>query len=130
MWGLHRPPVAPEKTKANAAPAALETRASGQRRVLKQALATGTLGDVADALCAMAEPPVADVDALRARLADPAQVAAIEALQRARWAGGDGTAAREALRRAFVQGPRWHKPKKPATPLLAPLYPRPGSRPR
>ncbi|MGI8560362.1 MAG: BatD family protein [Luteimonas sp.] len=130
MWGLHRHPIAPDKAKANVAPAPLATRASGQRRILKQALATGTLGDVADALCAMAEPPVADVDALRARLADPAQVAAIEALQRARWAGGDGTAARDALRRAFAQGSRWHKPGTPARPLLAPLYPRPGSRPR
>lgn len=123
MWGLHRHPA-----PADAAPPGARTdrpagRVARQRQALKQALATGTLGDVADTLCGMAEPPATDVDALRKRLADPAQVAAIEALQRARWAGADGTAARDALRRAFAKGPRWHKPRKPAKPLLDPLYP-------
>lgn len=124
MWGLHRHPVAtPAKAPAGSAPDPQAKHGVGQRGALKRALATGTLGEVADALCAMAEPPVADVDALRTRLADPAQIAAIEALQRARWAGGDGTVARDALRRAFAKGPRWHQSQKPAKTLLAPLYP-------
>lgn len=118
MWGLHRrpAPASVDLARARAAPAP-------GRRALGQALETGTLGEVAEVLRAMATPPVVDIDALRTRLVDPAQVAAIEALQRARWAGGDGVAARSALRQAFARGPRWHRAEKTAPPLLPPLYP-------
>ena len=91
---------------------------------LRRALDNGDLGDVSDALCAMAIPAVEDPDALRARLADPAQVAAIDALLRARWAGGDGVAARAALRSAFRQGPRWRVVERAVEEPLPPLYPR------
>ena len=92
---------------------------------LRRALDRGALSDVADTLCAMARPPVADVDALRGRLADPRQLAAVDALQRARWADGDGVAARDALRAAFRDGPRWHaEPLTRASDPLPPLYPR------
>ena len=92
---------------------------------LRRALDRGALSDVADTLCAMARPPLADVDGLRGRLADPRQVAALDALQRARWAEGDGVAAREALRTAFKDGPRWRtEPQAQASDPLPPLYPR------
>ena len=96
--------------------------ASGQD--LRRALATGDLADVASVLCAMARPPAFDVDAVRERLADPDQIAALDALQRARWAGGDGVAARAALRSAFAKGPRWKSAAPtPRDSLLPPLYP-------
>jgi len=68
-------------------------------------------------------PPARDIDELRERLDDPAQRDAVDALQRARWAGGDGAAARRQLRAAFARGPRW-KSSPTATPSpLPPLYP-------
>ncbi|HZV22195.1 MAG TPA: BatD family protein [Luteimonas sp.] len=92
---------------------------------LRRALDRGALADVVDTLCAMARPALADADGLRARLADPRQVAALDALQRARWADGDGVAARDALRAAFKDGPRWRETREaPAKDPLPPLYPR------
>ena len=123
MWGLHRrPQVAPAAgDEVTRRPAAV---AHGTLADLRRALDNGDLGDVSDALCAMAIPAVEDPDALRARLADPAQVAAIDALLRARWAGGDGVAARAALRSAFRQGPRWRVVERAVEEPLPPLYPR------
>ena len=121
-WGLQRRGAssAPAATKEDA------VRASGGATLndLRRALDRGALSDVADILCAMARPPAADVDALRGRLADPRQVAAVDALQRARWADGDGVAARDALRSAFRDGPRWQAtPRTQASDPLPPLYP-------
>lgn len=90
---------------------------------LRRALEAGDLGDVAEALCAMATPPVRGMDELLARLSDPAQANAVEALQRARWGGGDGILARRLLRAAFAQGPRWRALESPQPPPLPPLYP-------
>lgn len=90
---------------------------------LRRALDTGDLGEVADTLRGMAMPPARDVDELAARLDDPAQRAALDALQRARWGNGDGTQARQLLRSAFAAGPRWRQAAEPAPPLLPPLYP-------
>lgn len=90
---------------------------------LKRALDSGDLADVADTLCAMANPPVSDIDQLLLRLDDEAQREAIGALQRARWGGGDGVAARAALRRAFANGPRWRAIERLAPSPLPPLYP-------
>lgn len=91
---------------------------------LMQALARGDLGAIVQALCATAVPAAADLDAVRARLADPAQRAAVDALQRARWGDGDNAATLAALRKAFASGPRWRAPAKRAEPvLLPPLYP-------
>ncbi len=123
MWGLHRRPATAEVVQQqDPKREPLAASASRQRRALNQALAAGTLGEVADALSAMATPPVTDVEALRELLSDPAQVAALKALQRARWAGGDGVAARDALRRAFAKGPRWREAASTGRPLLPPLY--------
>lgn len=89
-----------------------------------QALARGDLGAIVQALCATAMPSAADLDAVRARLADPAQRAAVDALQRARWGDGDNAATLAALRKAFASGPRWRASAKRAEPvLLPPLYP-------
>ncbi|WP_223807096.1 BatD family protein [Montanilutibacter psychrotolerans] len=90
---------------------------------LRQVLDSGDFGEVADVLCAMARPPATDVDDVSARLDDPAQRAALDALQRARWAGGDGVDARRQLRAAFASGPRWHPTVRVAAEPLAPLYP-------
>ncbi len=118
IWGLQRQPEASVAAPAGGAPA--KPNHAGE---LKRALDTGTLAEVGQALCALATPPAVDLDAVHARLADPAQVAALEALQRARWGDGDATAARTALRSAFQRGPRWRAPQAAATGPLPPLYP-------
>lgn len=121
LWALQHRAAGGRADAGTPAPAAVA--APADPAALKRALDTGDLGDVADALCAQARPPATDVDGLRARLADPAQVAAVDALQRARWAGGDGPAARRLLREAFAKGPRWHDTRDVSAPLLPPLYP-------
>jgi hypothetical protein len=87
-------------------------------------LARGNPGEIERMLCAMASPVAADLDAVRARLDDPVQRAAIDALDRARWGDGDLSAALAALRTAFAAGPRWRISSGHAAPeLLPPLYP-------
>ena len=88
------------------------------------ALARGNVAEIARLLCAMASPAAVDLDAVHARLADPAQRAAVDALQRARWGDGDAAAAVAAMRAAFAAGPRWRTAPAPTAPeLLPPLYP-------
>ena len=91
---------------------------------LKKALDNGTLDEVGDTLRAMATPPAADYDALIERLDDEGQRNAIEALRRARWAGGDGAVARTMLRNAFKRGPKWKAAATTDREILPPLYPR------
>jgi len=66
---------------------------------------------------------VRDIDEVRRRLADPAQREAVEAMDQARWGGGDGVAARDLLRRVFAKGPQWVPAGPPAPTPLPPLYP-------
>jgi hypothetical protein len=87
------------------------------------ALDTGDLDDVEQALRGMARPPVADLDELAARLDSAAQRQALDTLRRARWAGGNGTEARAALRAAFGGGPAWRTDAATPTAPLPPLYP-------
>ncbi|WDS37547.1 BatD family protein [Pseudoxanthomonas sp.] len=92
---------------------------------LRRALETGTLDEVGEVLVGMAPPPTRDLDAVAARLADPVQRRAVDGLRRARWADGDGTQARNALREAFAAGPSWigrRAPEAGQNPL-PPLYP-------
>jgi len=122
-WALHRRPLASPSPGApgrtdDAAPA----RAGA--RELRRALDSGDFGDVAQALCAMADPPVHDLDAVRERLDDAGQRDAVARLQRARWGDGDGPAARTALRAAFAGGPRWRTRDGDDPEPLPPLYPR------
>ena len=92
---------------------------------LRRALDTGSLDEVGDVLRGMRVPPCADLDALSAQLDSPAQRDAVEQLRRARWAQGDGVAARAALREAFRNGPTWRPVGKATKEILPPLYPRP-----
>lgn len=114
LWALRTKPapVAPHVSPAN----------DPQR--LMRALARNDLAAIVQALCAAPVPVAADLDAVRARLADPAQRAAVDALQRARWGDGDNAATLAALRTAFASGPRWRTSAARAEPvLLPPLYP-------
>ncbi|HSM11970.1 MAG TPA: protein BatD, partial [Lysobacter sp.] len=90
---------------------------------LKRALDTGGFAEVGDALCALARPVAHDLDEVRARLDDPAQRDALDAMQRARWGDGDGVAARAQLRTAFARGPRWRSVPAAKPAPLPPLYP-------
>ena len=121
VWALHHRAHPPAATKS--ATPAPDPASAANPEALRRALATGDFAEVAQTLCALAQPPTQDVDALLTRIADPLQRAALEALQRARWGGGDGVAAREQLRRAFAHGPKWHAMDNPAPSPLPPLYP-------
>ena len=90
---------------------------------LRRALDSGSLDEVGETLRGMSAPRCADLDQLLQRLAAPAQREAIEQLRRARWADGDGSRARTALREAFRNGPVWRTTEKPAKEILPPLYP-------
>ena len=92
--------------------------------MLRRTLAEGDLGAIADALYALATPPVKDLDTLRGRLDDDTQRDAVTLLQRARWGGGDAAAARAALRKTFADGPHWKPVAKQGIEVLPPLYPR------
>lgn len=124
LWALQRRGAAAAGREGSAPTPHPETAADPS--LLKRALDTGDLGDVATALCASAGRGARDMDDVRARLADPAQAAAVDALERARWAGGDGTGARRQLREAFANGPRWRPRPEESAPLLPPLYPEEG----
>jgi hypothetical protein len=121
FWALHRRPAAVDAAR-NSTPDSPPSAVDAS--MLRRTLAEGDLGAIADALCALATPPVKDLDALRDRLDDDMQREAITQLQRARWGGGDAATARAALRKAFADGPRWKPARKPKTYLLPPLYPR------
>ncbi|MEG3193156.1 protein BatD, partial [Lysobacter sp. D1-1-M9] len=124
LWALQRQrhggaaPAASGRVSANARHAPAPGSAA-----LKRALDTGDFGELADILCAMAQPPARDVDALIDRLSDPAQREALASMQRARWGDGDGVAARAQLRAAFARGPHWHEVSAPEASPLPPLYP-------
>ncbi|MEO6139035.1 MAG: BatD family protein [Luteimonas sp.] len=123
-WGSHRRGQAPVPVD-NERAAPTTDRKTMSMADLKRALDHGALADVADVLCAMASPPVNDLDELCARLDDGEQRQAIVALQRARWAGdGDGVVTRTKLREAFKQGPRWRVIPRAKNEALPPLYPR------
>lgn len=91
---------------------------------LKAALGRGDLAVIAQALGAAAGMQGDDLDAVRQRLDDPSQVDAVVQLQGARWGEGNAPAARDALRRAFANGPRWRTNAPASTGLLPPLYPK------
>ncbi len=90
---------------------------------LPAALKAGDLAAIARALASDAGVADGDLDALHAKLAEPAQVAALRQLQSARWGSGDSAAALRALRAAFAGGVRLHGTKKGRESLLPPLYP-------
>lgn len=123
LWALHRRsvPVPGLAVTSGVAPGTLQ--ASGTLADLKRALDTGSLDDVAEAVRQMHAPPLQDLDAVIARLVRADQRQALQALRRARWADGDGVAARQQLRAAFAQGPEWLPGPAPGHAPLPPLYP-------
>jgi hypothetical protein len=116
-WGLHRRPHAPASVETKSP----STPRSPAKPALAQALAKGDAEAISSALCAAAD--AGDLDGVRARLDDPAQQAAVDALQRARWGDGDIASAIAALRAAFKRGPRWKGATAKTKELLPPLYP-------
>ncbi|MEF9977271.1 MAG: BatD family protein [Thermomonas sp.] len=90
---------------------------------LSDALKRGDLAMIAQALGASGGVGGDDLDAVRQRLDDAAQVAAVAQLQAARWGDGDVASALAALRSAFAKGPRWRTQRTPSQSLLPPLYP-------
>jgi hypothetical protein len=94
-----------------------------QAQSLVAALKQDDLADIAHALCVEAGFSADDLDAVRAKLVDAAQVDAVERLQAARWADGDPASALIALRHAFAKGVRWRLPPTKSMSLLPPLYP-------
>jgi hypothetical protein len=124
MWALRRrqQPMASGLVQEQAATPASTSQAS--LRDFKRALDHEDLGRVADVLCALCSPPAANLDGVRVALDDTGQLAAIDALQRARWGDGDGVRARTLLREAFRRGPRWKQSTKARLDSpLPPLYP-------
>lgn len=122
VWGLHRRPAAPSPdTQHRKVP--LPVGGGVSLSELKRALDAGDLGEISDALRALAKPIAPDLDALQRMLADSAQQDAVERLRRARWGGGDAADARAAVRAAFKQGPVWLKDEKAEAAPLPPLYP-------
>jgi len=125
VWALtrrHTPPARGTAAGNDAGPGATGA-ATHSLADLRRALDTGDLDDVEQALRGMARPPVADLDALATRLDSAAQREALDALRRARWADGSGTAARAALRAAFGSGPAWRADAQAPAAPLPPLYP-------
>ena len=97
---------------------------------LRLALAGEDLRAIGAALRLTATPPSASLGALKARLDDPEQRAAVEALEQHLWAGGDETGSTTPeqtlgrLRGAFQHGPRFAPAQAPASEgVLPPLYP-------
>ncbi|HEY0334599.1 MAG TPA: BatD family protein [Stenotrophomonas sp.] len=119
LW-RRRPPSA---AAGQAEPPAHRASASVSMAELRRAIDNGGLDEVGALLCAMGGVP--DLDAVVARLADPAQRQAVQGMQRARWAGeGDIGQARQRLREAFREGPRWQAvPVVRSDAELPPLYP-------
>ena len=126
IWALQRRTAVaarhPPAQSGEAISASLPTRTFAD---LRRALDSGSLDEVGDTLRGMSAPPCADLDQLQQRLTVSAQRDAVEQLRRARWADGDGSAARAALRDAFRNGPVWRTTGKPAKEVLPPLYPQP-----
>jgi hypothetical protein len=111
-----------------AAPAAATSRAAQPRRSSGAAVGTALRdGDPARIALALrhAVPagPVAGLDEVAAALADPGQAAAVAALERLLYFGGDVEASVAGLRAAFTGGPQWHPPSTAASAdELPPLY--------
>ncbi len=123
-WAVQRRAPAPTRRRAlQVGEAPEEVKPTQTLPDLKRALDSGDLEEVGEVLRGMSSPPSADLDALADRLDSPVQREALEQLRRARWAGGDGVAARAALRDAFREGPVWRATPKPTTEILPPLYP-------
>lgn len=90
---------------------------------LDVALAGGDLARIASALVQQAGVDDGGLDAVQARLQDPAQREAVTLLRAALWGGGDLQAALRGLRAAFAGGASWRPTRQASNALLPPLYP-------
>ncbi len=122
----------PVSESGRVAPETATHAAADTKALQARALAAAQAGDTAaceHALLAWARairPDVSNATSLRAALSAPEQLEALDALQRARWQGGDGTAACAAIARAFAKGLAWRAKLKPDAgdaSGLPPLYP-------
>lgn len=121
IWGLSRRRSVTLGHASLGSPAADATARFGIAD-LRRALDAGSLDEVSQILAAMGG--VDGLDAVVAKLDDPAQRDALQRMQRARWGGeGDVGAARARLREVFKAGPRWRHAAVVEKPLLDPLYP-------
>ncbi|KAF1692006.1 BatD family protein [Pseudoxanthomonas koreensis] len=122
LWSRRRP-----ASGAVAMAGAVDAVRAGARPVvadLRRALDAGSFDDAVSLLRRMAAPEAADLDEVLARLDDPVQRDALQAMRRALWAGeGQPAAARAALRTAFRDGPRWRAAMPATVAPLPPLYP-------
>ena len=118
-------------THASAQPGS--TRDQDESRTLRKraldAARDGDAGGCERALLAWARalrPQLTHAGLLREALSDPVQREALDALQRARWQGGDAASACDAVAQAFARGFAWRGDDKPAAKsdqALPPLYP-------
>jgi hypothetical protein len=126
-------PEAKAFAPANPQPAGPTRHARANLKALQQdAMDAARAGDPATcerALLAWARAchgGIFNTGALRDALSDPAQRAALDALQRARWQGADAEVACAGVLQAFAHGFEWRGGDKPARehePDLPPLYP-------
>lgn len=142
-WRHRRPSAAAEAAGESQSPAmhspaprpdaAGATRTRADARALQQrALDAARAADPAACEHALLEwarasrPGLTHMGALREALADAAQREALDALQRARWQGGDPSLACAAVAVAFARGFAWRREDQPARGRdqeLPPLYP-------
>ena len=121
IWGLSRRRNVAVVGAEHASPPAGSASRYGAAD-LRRALDAGSLDEVTHILTAMGG--VDGLDAVVAKLDDPAQRDALQRMQRARWGGeGDVSAARGQLREVFKAGPRWRQTTVVEKSLLDPLYP-------
>ncbi|MDY1032774.1 BatD family protein [Stenotrophomonas sp. CFBP8980] len=124
-WGMRRGRahrVAPD----GHAPTPPDGPLQGTPRIadLRRALDAESFAEVAAVLCAMAG--VSRLELVQAKLGDERQRQALQALQKARWAGdGDLPDVRRELKQAFHDGPHWSAPVTSTQTGLPPLYPPP-----
>ncbi len=118
----------------DAGAAAPLVRPSDSRTLQHQALAAARAGDAAACERALLEwaraarPGITHLSQVRDALADTAQRDALDALQRARWQGGDPSSACAVVGEAFAKGFAWGSDGKPVRDRdagLPPLYPSP-----
>ncbi|MEO5962957.1 MAG: BatD family protein, partial [Thermomonas sp.] len=120
-WWLLRHRNAQSDATPNDSPVA--TVSAAKPASLADALKADELAGIAQALCNGAGLRGDDLDALRMRLDDAAQIAAVGRLQAARWGTGDAATALAALRAAFAKGVRLRTQHRPSESILPPLYP-------
>lgn len=122
VWAWRRRHAAAPRA-SRAVPGPGTSAQAPSRAELRRALDHEGLDEIVALLGAMGG--VEGLDAVLARLAEPAQRQALRDMQAARWRreGGDAAQARQVLRRAFHDGPHWQPLPSAENTGLAPLYP-------